>query len=348
MLRAGLAGKTVLSVAYPFAEVGPGSVGGAEQVLHTVERALVRRGVRSVVAACAGSSIAGSLVQVEVPGGVLTEGVRAGVERGMQAAILRAFESGAVDLVHMHGIDFHRYSVPGEVSVLVTLHLPPGWYPEEIWTLPERYRLQCVSESQRAACPDGARGRVAVVRNGVELSEAGPGRRGRYALMLSRICPEKNLHAAMDAAREAGVPVLLAGRVYPYPEHLEYFEQEIRPRLGRHARFVGAVGGEAKQRLLERARCLLVPSLAPETSSLVAMEAMAAGTPVVAFASGALPEIVEDGVTGFVVGDGVGMAEAIRRVDRLSNDVCRAMARERFSAEAMVERYTGLYERMLL
>ena len=99
-------------------------------------------------------------------------------------------------------------------------------------------------------------------------------------------------------------------------------------------KLVGAVGGAEKERLLRGAQCLLLPTLAPETSSLVAMEAAAAGTPVVAYRSGAVPEVVEDGVTGFLV-DGVeAMARAIGRVGEIDREACRRVARERFSLES--------------
>lgn len=341
--------KTILSVAYPFAAVGPSVVGGAEQVLATVEAALANHGFRSVVAGHAGSIVRGTLFGVPVPDGVLTSAVRSEVELGLQHAIDRAFLAGPIDLVHMHGIDFHRYILPRHIPVLVTLHLPPSWYPSAIWDLPANVHLQCVSQSQRSACPERCLGRLLVAGNGVPLPPpaAGRRRRGRYALMLSRICPEKNLHLGLDAARSAGVPVLLAGEVYPYPEHLLYFEQQIRPRLGIGARFIGPVGGHAKQRLLSRARCLLVPSLAEETSSLVAMEALAAGTPVVALPSGALPEIIEDGRTGFLVRDLHAMAAAIRRTAEIQPELCRSAAQERFSSALMITRYLDIYQQLL-
>ena len=339
----------VLSVAYPFALVGPGSVGGAEQVLETLEAGLVRRGVESVVVAEAGSSVAGKLLGVEVPAGVLTESVRAEVERRTQKRIDEAFAQFRVGLVHMHGVDFYKYKMPGECPLLVTLHLPPSWYPKEIWALPERYRLQCVSESQLRACPEGSQARISVVGNGIPLPDLNllnlQKRKGGFAVMLSRICAEKNLHVGIDAAKAAGVPVILAGQVFPYPEHLRYFAEEIEPRLGRGVRFVGPVGGVAKNRLLWRARCLLLPTVAPETSSLVAMEALAVGTPVVAMRSGAIPEIVEEGRAGFLVRDVEEMTAAIARVGEIDRVVCRKVAEERFSAEAMLERYLALYER---
>jgi len=111
--------------------------------------------------------------------------------------------------------------------------------------------------------------------------------------------------------------------------------------------FLGSVGAARRQELLAGAKCLLHPTLAPDTSSLVAMEAMAAGTPVIAYRSGALPEIVEHGVTGFMVDNVAEMAEAIRNVDRISPEVCRRTAERRFRKECMVDKYFDLYRAMV-
>ncbi len=337
----------ILSVAYPFAAVESSSVGGAEQILATLESALAPHGFRSVVAAHAASHVSGDLLRVDVPPGVLTPEIRTEVEQRMQAGLDLAFTRFPIRLVHMHGIDFHRYRIPDGVPVLVTLHLPLAWYPETIWSLPPSIHLLCVSQHQRQSAPPAARHCLGVVENGVPLPPPSARRKGRFALLLSRICPEKNLHLALDAARSVGTPVLLAGQLYPYPEHLRYFEQQIRPRLGGSARFIGPVGGVAKQRLLDRAACLLLPTLAPETSSLVAMEALASGTPVIAFPSGAIPEILEDGRTGFLVNDAAQMAERLGDLDKIDPAVCRAVAAERFSAETMIQRYLSLYSSLL-
>jgi glycosyltransferase involved in cell wall biosynthesis len=167
-----------------------------------------------------------------------------------------------------------------------------------------------------------------------------------FVLALGRVCPEKGFHLALDAAEMAGAPLLIAGQVFPYPFHQHYFEAEIRPRLGPNARFLGPVGFARKRRLLSAARCLLVPSLVAETGSLVAMEALACSTPVVAFPAGALAEIVEPGVTGFLVNDAREMAEAIVMAAEIDPEQCRATARRRFSLDRMVERYFVVYERL--
>ena len=139
------------------------------------------------------------------------------------------------------------------------------------------------------------------------------------------------------------MPALLAGQVFRYAAHEQYFQHEIVPRLNSIRRFIGPIGGVRKRRLLARARCLLVPSLVPETSSLVAMEALACGTPVIAFPVGALPDIVEHGKTGFLVHNVQEMAEAMAAAESLEPARCHATAQRRFALDAMIERYFGVY-----
>jgi glycosyltransferase involved in cell wall biosynthesis len=124
---------------------------------------------------------------------------------------------------------------------------------------------------------------------------------------------------------------------------VDYFEREIVPRLRSVHRFLGPLELDRKRRFLANARCLLAPSLAPETSSLVAMEALSSGTPVVAFRAGALAEIVEHGKTGFLVDDERCMAEAIHAASQIRSEDCRAAACQRFSALRMTNRYLQVY-----
>jgi glycosyltransferase involved in cell wall biosynthesis len=337
----------VLSVAYPFAPVGPDTPGGAEQVLYRLDEALVRAGHRSFVVACDGSAVAGELVAAPVPRGDLTPARRAAAHQNYRKVIETAIASVKPDVMHLHGIDAAAYLPDAGPPALVTLHLPPSWYPAGLFRLPRpRTFLNPVSAAQARMCPPSPIV-LPPIPNGVPVEDlqARHARRG-FALCLGRICPEKGQHLAIEACRKAGVPLLLAGEVFDYAEHRRYWREEILPRLGRGVRWLGRAGFARKRRLMSAARCVLVPSLAEETSSLVAMEAAACGTPVVAFRRGALPETVEEGRTGFIVDDPEEMAEAIGSAARIDSGDCRATARRRFSLERMTQAYLDLYCRL--
>jgi glycosyltransferase involved in cell wall biosynthesis len=346
--------RTVLSIAFPFAPVGPHAVGGAERILSDLDEALVARGHRSLVVACAGSRPAGRLFSVALPPASRIDNIdRRAVTAACQAAIDRALASHPVDLVHMHGMELHDYRFPADLPVLMTLHLPIAWYSPALWHRDRsQVRFQCVSRNQRSTCPPDL-GDIAVIENGVAVPPARESSaRSPFALALGRICPEKNLHAALDAGTRAGIPVWIGGHVFAWRDHQQYFREEIQPRLDRSGqgaqhRFLGPLLPERRQRLLQRALCLLHPTLAPETSSLVAMEAMAAGTPVIAWRSGALADLVEHGITGFLVESTEEMAEAIGRVSTIFPETCRARAAARFSLDRMIREYFSLYESLL-
>lgn len=340
--------RTILSVAYPLTPVGPDAVGGSEQILSQVETAIAEAGHESVVVACEGSQTAGTLIATPKWDGELNEDVRRWGQRQHRIAIEQAIRRHRPDLIHMHSLDWYAYLPAPGIPLLATLHLPPHWYPEHALGMrrPRTY-VNCVSHSQRTVCQTSHLP-IFVVENGVPLERlASHVRKRNFALALGRVCPEKGLHLALDAARECGMPLLLGGEVFRYETHIRYFEQEIQPRLDDRRTFVGPLGLGRKRRLLTAARCLLVPSLVDETSSLVSMEALACGTPVIAFGSGALPEVVEHGRTGFIVRDATEMAAAMRRLDEIKPAECRRAARERFSSARMACDYMTLYERIL-
>jgi glycosyltransferase involved in cell wall biosynthesis len=338
----------VLNVAYPFAPIGPDAVGAAEQTVTQLDAALAHDGHESIVMACESSVTDGILLATRKPPGILDETERRRIYEQYRYTMHKFIEKWPIDLIHMHGVDFYEYLPPPGVPVLVTLHLPVHWYPEKIFHLerPRTY-LHCASARQTRCCPSCAN-LLAEIENGVspELLASRHARRN-FVVAMGRVCPEKGVHLALEAAKRAQAPLLLAGEIFRYKAHENYFKDEIAPRLDQLRRFIGPIGFRRKRRLLSSARCLLAPSLAPETSSLVAMESLACGTPVIAFRAGALADIIEDGKTGFLVENEREMAEAIHATQSLDREVCRQIAKERFSHTSMIQKYFSVYERLV-
>lgn len=332
----------ILSVAYPLLPVGPDSGGGAEQILSLLDRGLVRRGHHSVVIAAKGSAVSGELIESAVVESEMTEEVRREAQRAHLRHIETALEQRAIDLIHFHGLDFDRYLPRNRVRKLATLHLPPAWYPEQVFTLPD-IQLNCVSRSQASVAPTGKK--LPVVLNGIDTAQYELRECTRdYLLWLGRICPEKGVHMALEVAHRLDLPMIVAGPVHALKYHQTYFSERVEPLLDDKRRYVGAVGLQEKVALLSGARCLLIPSTVAETSSLVAMEALSSGTPVVAFRSGALPEVIDHGISGFIVDSQNEMAAAVKRTGEISPEICRQIAVSRFDARRMVDDYLKLYD----
>jgi glycosyltransferase involved in cell wall biosynthesis len=339
---------TILQVAFPFAPVSRDSVGGAEQILAACAAAVVRGGYRSIVIACEGSKVAGELIPVPGTRRADDPHARATAHANHRKAIDDAISRFRVDVVHFHGLDFDAYLPSEGVPALVTLHLAPFAYnAAALGSERAGTYFNCVSQTQHGSCakiPD----LLAPIINGVDLERLRPDLQARrvHTLVLARICPEKGIHLAIEAAKKADADLVIAGEVFPYADHERYFAEEIRPRLDARRVFVGPIGFARKRELLQSARCLLVPSLIEETSSLVAMEAMACGTPVIGFRRGALSEIIDDGVTGVLVDDADAMAAATAMADAFAASACAKTARRRFSAARMGRDYIALYERL--
>jgi glycosyltransferase involved in cell wall biosynthesis len=341
----------VLSVAYPLAPVLEDSVGGAEQVLAALDRALVAEGHGSTVVCAAGSEVAGRLVPVPVPGGTLSSAVADHLAHEYRRVLEHLLRERRYDLVHFHGCDCGAYlpmlAIPPRVARLVTLHVPVEWYAGKLFDPKLRLSFASVSEHQRRHLPP----RLAVsatIGNGVDLArwQPLPEAPDEYALCLGRICPEKGFDQALRAAHAADMELLIAGQTFAYPEHLRYFEEQIAPLLDARRRFIGPVAGALKRTLLARARCVVVPSRVAETSSLVTMEALACGTPVVVSDRGAPASLIEAGVTGLVASDELALAAAFSRVGELDRRACRTSAERRFDLRQTTRNYLELYERL--
>lgn len=346
----------ILYVAYPLMQVHDESAGGAEQILWTMEREMARKGVHTTVAASAGSRVSGEFFSTGQPCTQPDDYERRRIEhedRIVEFAHQSVREGKAFDLVHDHSGSFWKRAAEVAVPVLATLHLPRSFYPAGSFDdVPENVSFNCVSDSQARSFAD-LDAPLGVVPNGIALdcfaaaSDVTQNGDRQGLLWLGRICEEKAPHLAMDIAERAGLPITIAGQVYPFSYHQRYFEREVAPRLHSmpSARFISAPSAELKRRLLRESQALLITSLAEETSSLVAMEAAASGSPVVAFRKGAHQEIVRDGVTGFLVEDSDQAALALQNIASINSETCIQHAQQNFSAVKMAERYSHLYQR---
>jgi glycosyltransferase involved in cell wall biosynthesis len=173
-------------------------------------------------------------------------------------------------------------------------------------------------------------------------------RPGEYLVFLGRISPEKRLDRAIAIARQAGKRLKVAAKIYP--EDRDYFKQTIEPLLHKSrswVEFIGEVGGQEKDDLLGNARALLFPIDWPEPFGLVMIEALACGTPVIAWRNGSVPEVIEDGVTGFVVDSVEEAAQAVGCVASLSRHACRRVFEKRYDAARMARDYVEVYRRLV-
>jgi glycosyltransferase involved in cell wall biosynthesis len=351
----------ILYVAYPLLTVSEESAGGAEQVLWTLEREMWRRGVSTTVAASAGSCVAGELFSTGEPCRNLDDFERRNREHQEHTAqfILHHEHKGRpLDLVHDMSGGFWPRAGEFQVPLLATLHLPRHFYPTRLFeNIPPNVKFNCVSQSQAASFA-GLIALQSVVANGLALDFFEPGlnmnsasdRSRRSGLLwLGRVCEEKAPHLALEIGERAGMPVTIAGQIYPFSYHQQYFDREIAPRLQRMAKatFVQSPSAMNKRRLLREALAVVITSQVEETSSLVAMEAAASGTPVIAFARGALPEMVQDGLSGFLVDNVEDALRALQRISEISPKSCVRHARECFSSAKMADGYAKLYAQIL-
>ena len=332
----------ILEVAPVWVPVPPVAYGGIEWVVHWLVDGLRQRG-HDVELLTVGSSTAEGPKHVTFPQpparmetDVIAEAIHA-------LALEDAVERFAPDVIHDHTL--MGPLIRTEVPHVVTAHGPTtGLFGEYYEAISRRTPLVAISAAQRRALPDADW--LATVHNAVdidafELSE----RRGDAFLFLGRIWRDKGTHLAIQAARDAGQRLIIAGRITE-PRERRYFEEEVEPLLGDGIEYVGEADFDRKSELLRNARGLLCPLLWDEPFGLVLIEALASGTPVITFDRGAAREIVEDGVTGAIVGSVEEMVEAMRTLDA-DPKACRASVEARFDVPLMVERYEAALRRAI-
>lgn len=327
----------ILQIAPVWLPVPPPAYGGIEWIVHWLGEGLRDRG-HEVEVVTVGSS------RTSVPKHVTLAAAPPRAESDIPAealhalATLDAVEAFRPDVVHDHTLLGALLDLG--VPHILTTHGPTDGFTGEYYTrISRRTPLVAISDAQRRALPDA--NWLGTVHNAIDV-DAFPftAEKDDYLLFLGRVCEDKGTHLAIRAARDAGRRLIIAGRV-AQPHERRYFAAEIEPSLGDGIEYVGEADRDAKRRLLAGARAVLCPLLWDEPFGLVMIEALACGTPVIAFPRGAAPEIVEDGVTGALVRDASEMAEAIRGLD-VDPRACRDAVATRFDVPHMVEGYEAL------
>jgi glycosyltransferase involved in cell wall biosynthesis len=339
-------------VAPPYFEVPPTAYGGVEAVVADLADALVARGheVTLLGAGRSGTTAAFTAVRERaIPerlGEPFPEVLYAAQTRRVIERIAR--ETG-IDVVHDHTLagplNAPAYAALG-LPTVATVHGPVnedlyGYYR----AVGKDVQLVAISRRQRALAPD--LNWIATVHNALRV-ESWPFRRekGDYAVFLGRFSPDKAPHLALEAAHRAGVPLVLAGKCAE-PAEKEYFEREVVPRLTSSDHVFGMADARQKRELLAMARCLLFPIRWEEPFGMVMIEAMACGTPVVALRAGAVPEVVDDGVTGIICDSPDALPQALRDVRDIDPAACRGRVARHFSAATLARGYEAAYLRAL-
>ncbi|HLZ31660.1 MAG TPA: glycosyltransferase family 4 protein [Chloroflexota bacterium] len=347
----------IAQVAPPFETVPPSRYGGTERVVATLTEELVRRG-HDVTLFAAGDSVTSARLVPTVESALWHQKPRPADFNPYWAMTLGEVwrRIDEFDIVHSH-LDYFGYPMAsaGIRPVVTTLHgrldLP------DLTALYRNFNdvpLVSISDAQRVPIPDA--NWAATIYHGIELGQYtfNP-RMGGYLAFLGRISPEKGLDTAIRVARRAGVPLLIGARM-PLPHMHDpnvqadwlYWENEVQPLLeGKQVELLGQLDGHDKNELLRGAAGLLFPIRWPEPFGLVMVEAMACGTPVLALREGSVPEIVDDGVTGFIRDTEDELVDAVKRIADLDRARCRADVERRFSPAAMTDAYEEVYERVV-
>ena len=327
--------------------VPPHDHGGTERVVHDLTEALVARG-HDVTLFAAEGSLTRATLRPQGPAVSTIPGAPPGMPNAAECVMLDrvAAEADRFDVIHCHTELYHAAVLRGARERLcMTIH----WRADEAdrrayFSHFDDLAVVAISKSQEAALPPG--NRAGVVHHGIPADRlrVAPRAEGRLAF-IGRMTDQKRPDRAIEIAERAGLPLDLAGTVDV--GNPTYFAERVEPRLGGRIRYVGPVDEAGKQALLGGADALLFPIDWPEPFGLVMIEAMACGTPVIAWRKGSAPEVVEEGVTGFLVESVEEAAAAVPRARALDRRHVRARFEARFTASVMAASYERAYEAIL-
>jgi glycosyltransferase involved in cell wall biosynthesis len=341
----------IAMLAPPWIPIPPPGYGGTEAVIAMLTDELVRRGHEVTLFAAPGTRSAAHVRTL------LERPHPEEIERSLHEAdhVARAFEAieeaasrgEPFDIVHDHcGYTAFAMADRLPAPLVHTLHGPftrdsGAFYAHHA----AKAHVVAISHSQLQSAPTGLKV-AGVVHNPIDARQWPlVTRKQRLLLWVGRMTPEKGPQRAIAAARVAGMPLVLAGPVQPGQE--QFFEREIAPHIDdERVRYVGEIGGAAKRTLFASARALLMPIRWPEPFGMVMVEAMACGTPVIAFPEGAAPELVVQQESGLLVDDEVAMGEACREVAQIDPLGCRAVALARCDLRGVARAYERIYRRL--
>ena len=327
----------------PMLPVPPDNYGGIERIIHLLICGLVEKGHSVTLFAHAQSRVPCRLISYPIEG-------RRSVRESSRITSSIAFEvlKGSYDLVHSFGrLAYLTLILPFQISKLMTYQRPITARSVALGCLMSRGSLAFSAVSKKMFSGRGLRGNWNLVYNGVSESkyEHREILRGDAPLIfLGRIERIKGPHIAIEVARRAGRRLIIAGNVSPNAVHRRYFDEEIAPHLdGSDIKYVGPVNDVRKNELLGESAALLMPVQWEEPFGIVMAESLACGTPVIGFDRGSVPEVVQNGINGFVCKSVSDMVEAVDRLETIARGTCRQVMEERFSARAMVSAYESLY-----
>lgn len=331
-------------LAPPWLPVPPPGYGGTESFLDRLARGLDKQG-HDVLLFTTGDSTATVPHRFALDHAVMDQIQDVAVEL---SHVCQAYEVLTdCDVVHDHTIGGPLWALAHGIDrVVTTCHGPLIGHLRHIFgCYGGRMPVIAISRDQASRAPDVRVSRV--IHHGVdpERFPSGEGT-GGYLLFLGRMTQEKGAHEAIAVARGAGLPLKIAAKMRE-PAERAYFAERVEPLLGGEVEYVGEARLDDAMELLAGARALLNPIRWPEPFGLVMIEALACGTPVVALRSGAAPEIVEDGVTGFLCDTHDDLVDAVGRVGELDRRACRAVVAEYFNTERVVRDHLDLYEEMI-
>ncbi|AJX77214.1 glycosyl transferases group 1 family protein [Burkholderia pseudomallei MSHR7498] len=335
----------IAQIAPLYEAVPPKLYGGTERVVSYLTEALVEMG-HDVTLFASGDSVTSARLEAAWPRALrLDPSIRDAMAPHMRLLEQVARAAHTFDILHFH-LDYLPFPLLSRLDApfVTTLHgrldLPEL---QPVFDAFPNAPVVSISDSQRTPLPQA--GWAGTVYHGLPDTLLTPqaDRKPEYLAFLGRICPEKRVDTAIRIAAQSGLPLKIAAKVDKVDE--DYFKAEIEPLLdSAHVEFIGEINEAQKPAFLSGAKALLFPIDWPEPFGLVMIEAMACGTPVVAFNRGSVPEVIDDGLTGFIVEDVQGAVGALHRIDELSRDAIRAQFEQRFSSHAMARRYIDIYE----